>query len=63
MADSQVRGCSRQGTVYDDARSNVTIVENKTDAGVQIAEVDRGGSRDFKPREVPSEGSDACLPP
>ena len=45
----------------DDAKYNVTIVENKM-TREQIAEGQRL-ARDFKPRKVPSEGSDARLPP
>jgi uncharacterized protein len=45
----------------DDAKYNMTIVENKM-TREQIAEGQRL-ARDFKPRKVPSEGSDARLPP
>ena len=45
----------------DDAKYNLTIVENKM-TREQIAEGQRL-ARDFKPRKVPSEGSDARLPP
>ena len=45
----------------DDAKYNMTIVENKM-SREQIAE-GRRLARDFKPRKVPSEGSDARLPP
>ena len=45
----------------DDAKYNITIVENKM-TREQIAEGQRL-ARDFKPRKVPSEGSDARLPP
>src|SRR6266571_957049 len=50
---------ARQGN--DDAKQNMTIVENKM-TREQIAEGQRL-ARDFKPRKVPSEGSDARLPP
>ena len=45
----------------DDAKYNMTIVENKM-TREQIAEGQRL-ARDFKPRKVPPEGSDARLPP
>ena len=45
----------------DGAKYNVTIVENKM-TREQIAEGQRQAP-DFKPRKVPSEGSDARLPP
>ena len=49
------------GQGNDDAKYNMTIVENKM-SREQIAEGQRL-ARDFKPRKVPSEGSDARLPP
>jgi uncharacterized protein len=49
------------GQGNDDAKHNMTIVENKM-TREQIAEGQRL-ARDFKPRKVPSEGSDARLPP
>src|SRR6266536_562227 len=49
------------GQGNDDAKHNMTIVENKM-SREQIAEGQRL-ARDFKPRKVPSEGSDARLPP
>ena len=49
------------GQGNDDAKYNMTIVENKM-SREQIAE-GRRLARDFKPRKVPSEGSDARLPP
>jgi uncharacterized protein len=49
------------GQGNDDAKYNMTIVENKM-SREQIAEGERL-ARDFKPRKVPSEGSDARLPP
>jgi TPR repeat protein len=49
------------GQGNDDAKYNMTIVENKM-TREQIAEGQRL-ARDFKPRKVPSEGSDARLPP
>jgi len=49
------------GQGNDDAKYNVTIVENKM-AREQIAEGQRL-AREFKPRKLPSEGSDARLPP
>src|SRR5882672_6294644 len=52
------------GQGNDDAKYNMTIVENKM-SQEQIAEGQRL-ARDFKPRKprkVPSEGSDARLPP
>src|SRR6266403_2267567 len=49
------------GQGNDDAKYNTTIVENKM-SREQIAEGQRL-ARDFKPRKVPSEGSDARLPP
>src|SRR6266568_281491 len=49
------------GQGSDDAKYNMTIVENKM-SREQIAE-GRRLARDFKPRKVPSEGSDARLPP
>src|SRR6266576_1208983 len=49
------------GQGNDDAKYNMTIVENKM-SREQIAEGHRL-ARDFKPRKVPSEGSDARLPP
>jgi TPR repeat protein len=45
----------------DDAKYNTTIVENKM-TREQIAEGQRL-AREFKPRKLPSEGSDARLPP
>jgi hypothetical protein len=45
----------------DDATHNMTIVENKM-TREQIAEAQRL-ARDFKPRKMRSEGSDARLPP
>jgi Sel1 repeat len=45
----------------DDAKYNMTIVENKM-TREQFAEGQRL-ARDFKPRKVPPEGSDARLPP
>ena len=45
------------GQGNDDAKYNMTIVENKM-SREQIAEGQRL-ARDFKPRKVPSEGSDA----
>jgi TPR repeat protein len=45
----------------DDTKYNMTIVENKM-TREQIAEGQRL-ARDFKPRKVSSEGSDARLPP
>ena len=53
------RKAAEQGN--DDAKYNMTIVENKM-SREQIAEGQRL-ARDFKPRKVPSEGSDARLPP
>src|SRR4029450_5307336 len=49
------------GQGNDDAKHNMTIVENKM-SREQIAGGQRV-ARDFKPRKVPSEGSDARLPP
>ena len=49
------------GNGNDDAKYNMTIVENKM-TREQIAEGQRL-ARDFKPRKVPPEGSDARLPP
>src|SRR6266540_1173259 len=49
------------GQGNDDAKHNMTIVENKM-SREQIAEGQRL-ARDFKPRKLPSEGSDARLPP
>ena len=49
------------GQGNDDAKYNMTIVENKM-SREQIAEGQRL-ARDFKPRKVPSEGSDARLAP
>ena len=49
------------GQGNDDAKYNMTIVENKM-TREQIAEGQRL-ARDFKPRKVPPEGSDARLPP
>src|SRR5918996_236655 len=49
------------GEGNDDAKYNTTIVENKMTREA-IAEGQRL-ARDFKPRKVPSEGSDAFLPP
>ena len=49
------------GQGNDDAKYNMTIVENKM-SREQIAEGQRL-ARDFKPRKLPSEGSDARLPP
>ena len=49
------------GQGNDDAKYNMTIVENKM-SREQIAEGQRL-ARDFKLRKVPSEGSDARLPP
>ena len=49
------------GQGNDDAKYNMTIVENKM-SREQIAE-GRRLARDFKPRKVPSERSDARLPP
>src|SRR6266853_1450322 len=49
------------GQGNDDAKYNMTIVENKM-SREQIAEGQRL-ARDFKPRKVPSERSDARLPP
>jgi len=49
------------GQGNDDAKYNMTMVENKM-SREQIAE-GRRLARDFKPRKVPSEGSDARLPP
>src|SRR6266581_3241459 len=49
------------GQGSDDAKYNMTIVENKM-SREQIAEGQRL-ARDFKPRKVPSKGSDARLPP
>jgi TPR repeat protein len=49
------------GKGNDDAKHNMTIVENKM-TREQIAEGHRL-ARDFKPRKVPSQGSDARLPP
>src|SRR6266446_6181816 len=49
------------GQGNDDAKYNTTIVENKM-SREQIAEGQRL-ARDFKPRKVPPEGSDARLPP
>src|SRR6266550_3756399 len=49
------------GQGNDDAKYNMSILENKM-SREQIAE-GRRLARDFKPRKVPSEGSDARLPP
>jgi TPR repeat protein len=49
------------GQGNDDAKYNMTIVENKM-SREQIAEGQRL-ARDFKPRKVPSEGSDVRLSP
>jgi TPR repeat protein len=49
------------GQGNDDAKHNMTIVENKM-SREEIAEGQRL-ARDFKPRNVPSEGSDVRSPP